>query len=171
MQVSQNEENSEVVSGVRETSGGGAKKSEENGHVSDTLAWESRIADRELPICRTIASLALTSPFILTPGRLLSREWGSLILPRRERTYSVAWLQSGHTTRSRRLSFPGNRTETEFANAQGLCFPYFSFRKIETDLGDPSQFRMIEYTQLKYANITFATNPIKKIFIINKFFI
>lgn len=95
-----------------------AKKCEENGHVSDTLAWESRIVDRELPICRTIASLALTNPFILTWGCLLSREWVSLILPRRERTYTVlAWLQSQYTLRGRKdYPFQGiERKQVPFA--------------------------------------------------------
>lgn len=116
---------------TRNVGGRGAKKSEENGHVSDTLAWESRIADRELPICRTIASLALTSPFILTPGRLLSREWGSLILPRRERTHrgSVTSIRAYYAAEEIIL-YPGNRTETESASALGLYLPHFSFRKI-----------------------------------------
>lgn len=79
----------------------------------------------------------------------------SLILPRRERTYSVAWLQSEPATRSRRLSFPGNRTETE--SAPGLYFPYFSYRKIETASPRvPLRFRTIEHSQLTYANITFC---------------
>lgn len=108
----------------------GARKSEENGHVSDTLAWESRIADRELPICRTIASLALTSPFILTPGRLLSREWGSLILlPRQERTYRrIAWLQSRHTT-DEKIILSGKSNGNRGRERVRFVLPLFLFQE------------------------------------------
>jgi len=148
MQVSQNE-NSEVVSGVREVSGR-AKKSEENGHVSDTLAWESRIADREFPICRTIASLALTSPFILTPGWLLSREWGSLILPVASENIqcSVTSIRAYYAIKEIILSRKSNGNRVR---ERKLVFALFLFQESRNE---PSHRNFVQSQHPQRINIT-----------------
>lgn len=153
MQVSQEEENSEIVSGIRETSGG----EEIRRKWTRFRYFAVRIAHRwsrasDLPhdsffssdesFHSHVRTSALTRVSIIDP----SAAKGNI--------YSVAWLQSQHTTtRSRRLSFFSQGIERKQSPFRErvlkiifLLFP----RRTETS---PSQFRAIGNSQLTYANI------------------
>lgn len=149
MQVSQNEENLEVVSSVQETSGGeeirrkwtrfryfGVRIAHRWSRTSD-LPHDSFFSSDESFHSYT-RTVTLTRVRIVDPSAT-------------ERTYSVAWLQSEHTmVKEIILSRKSNGNKVR-ANAQGLYFPYFSFRKIETNILD--RLVAISYNQTFPINV------------------
>lgn len=152
MQVSQEEENSKIVSGIRETSGGGK---EIRRKWTRFRYFGVRIAHRwsrtsDLPhdsffssdesFHSHVRTSALTRVSIIDPSAA------------RENIYSIAWLQSQHTARSRRLSFPGNRTETE---SPPRAYYKDCISLIPKENWEPMRYRnfRVGNSQLTYANI------------------
>lgn len=158
MQVSQNEENSEVVSGVRETSGGeeirrkwtrfryfGVRIAHRWSRASD-LPHDSFFSSDE-SFHSHARTAALTRVRIIDPSAA-----------RENIQCSVTSIRTYYVVEEIILSRKSNGNRVR--ERARFVFPLF-LRKIETSLRALSRFCTIERSQLTYANITFVTNPHK----------